>query len=499
MVSVNIDGKIISVSKGTKLKDLLSVPMPCGGRGRCGKCKVFAQGGLSPVSVPERNQLTSEELMNGIRLACMVTVEGDCSIQTMNNSAESKILTDSESEIKVSEPIFKKYGLAVDIGTTTIAAKLYGTDGKSLCETTCMNPQAKWGADVISRIEAAMKGEKEALAKAIRNELSMIAETSAAKIGISVAEIDGLVITGNTAMLHLLTETDVSPLSKAPFEARRLFGETLTAKELEIQALSKDAEIYLPPCISAFIGADTVCAILSSDMENSDGISLLADIGTNGEMALFHNNSLTACSTAAGPAFEGAGISMGMGGQTGAIDHTEVVDGKIIPHVIGDTTPIGICGSGLIDAIKCLLETEKLDDSGYLEDDPVEITTPVELTQEDIRQVQLAKSAIFAGIKTMLRTKNISSSDISTLFIAGGFGSYLNVENSGKIGLLPYELTSKTKVIGNAALSGASILLLNKSFAEKAEKTAKSAEVITLSANPIFTEEYMEGMLFPCD
>ncbi len=497
MVSVNIDGKAVSVPKGTKLKELLSVPMPCGGRGRCGKCKVIAHGELSPVSIPEKNQLTSDEISKGIRLACMVTVEGDCSVQTINSTSENKILTDSKSEFNISEPMFTQYGIAVDIGTTTLAAKLFDTNGKCLSETTCMNPQSKWGADVISRIEASMKGEKTALAKAIRNELNSIMEISASKAEISAKEIDGIVLVGNTAMLHLLTETDIAPLSKAPFEAKRLFGERLTAKELELSAVDPETSVYLPPCISAFIGADTVCALLASEIDSTDDTKILADIGTNGEIALFNKGHLSVCSTAAGPAFEGAGISMGMNGKSGAIDHAEVVDGKIQAHVIGDAEPIGICGSGLIDAVRCLLETEILDETGFLDDDPAEITETVTITQEDIRMVQLAKSAIHAGINTLMQTAEVSSKDISKLLIAGGFGSYLNTESAGKIGLLPMDLIAKTEILGNAALSGASILLLNKNSVNKAAEYAQKAEVLQLSSNPIFTNEYMEQMLFP--
>ena len=496
-VSVNIDGKIIRTSKGTKLKEFLSVDMPCGGRGRCGKCKVIAHGELSPVSVAERSHLSPEELKNGFRLACLVTVEGDCAVQTLKNDSENKIMVESQNDLTVSEPLFKKYGLAVDIGTTTLAAKLYDINGKLLSETKGMNPQSKWGADVISRIEASMKGETKALAKAIRTEIDSIIETSAETAGISAKNIDGIVLTGNTAMLHLLTETDVEPLSKAPFEAKRLFNETLSAKDLELTNVSEDALIYLPPCISAFIGADTVSALVASNIDGTEDTKILVDIGTNGEMALFRNGKISACSTAAGPAFEGAGISMGMRGKSGAIDHAEVVDGKIKAHVIGDVEPAGICGSGLVDAIKCLLETELLDETGILEDDPTQIFENVVLTQQDIRMVQLAKSAVHAGINTMMKTAGITSDEVDKLLIAGGFGSYLNTENAGKIGLLPMELISKTEILGNAALSGAAMMLLNKKARKKAVEYAMKTEVITLSSNPIFTEEYMEQMFFP--
>jgi len=497
MVSVNIDGKTVSVPKGTKLKEIISTDMPCGGRGRCGKCKVFAQGNLSPFSVSEMNNLTAEERKNGIRLACMVNLEGDCTIQTISKNSENKILTDGKFNIEVNEPIFKKYGISIDIGTTTIAAKLYDIHGNELCESTGMNPQAKWGADVISRIEASLKGEKHALAKTIRTEINNIIEVVAQKTDISAKDIDGIVLTGNTAMLHLLTDTDVEPLSKVPFEAKRLFNEELSAKDLDLTNADNDATVYLPPCISAFIGADTVCALIASEIDTTDDTKILVDIGTNGEMALFRNCELLVCSTAAGPSFEGVGISMGMSGKNGAIDHAETVNGKICAHVIGETEAVGICGSGLIDVVKCLLETGIIDETGYLEDDPVHITGKVFLTQEDMRMVQLAKSSIYAGINTMLITSGVELNEVPKLLIAGGFGSYLNTNNAGRIGLLPMELIPRSEILGNAALSGSAMLLLNKSMKIKATEIALKAKVIPLSANPIFTEEYMEQMMFP--
>ena len=228
--------------------------------------------------------------------------------------------------------------------------------------------------------------------------------------------------------MHLLTETDVEPLSRAPFHVERLFGEVLRADALGLTALQGDASVYLPACIAAFVGADTVCALLASDICETGKTVLLADIGTNGEMALVHQGTLTVCSTAAGPAFEGVGISMGMRGAIGAIDRVRVENGALVAHVIGEGAPIGICGSGLVDTIACLLETEMVDETGYMEDDEVQIAAPVVLTQQDVRMVQLAKSAICAGLQTLLKTAGIDVSEVESLVLAGGFGSYLDAK-----------------------------------------------------------------------
>ena len=244
------------------------------------------------------------------------------------------------------------------------------------------------------------------------------------------------------------------------------------------------------------MGADITTALLASDICKQSDSRLLVDIGTNGEMALWHKGTLYCCSTAAGPAFEGAGISMGMSGQTGAIDRVQIVNGELFAHVIGEGEPRGICGSGVIDGVACLLDLETMDETGYLEDDPTPIADPVVLTQEDIRAVQLAKSAICAGICTLTHTAKLPLDALNELVIAGGFGSYLSIPSAIRIGLIPDELRGKIRVIGNAALSGAVMLLLSADLRKTAELLAHSAKIVVLSSNAVFAEAYMDGMLF---
>jgi uncharacterized 2Fe-2S/4Fe-4S cluster protein (DUF4445 family) len=244
------------------------------------------------------------------------------------------------------------------------------------------------------------------------------------------------------------------------------------------------------------VGADTTCAILATELTKKNEPAMLADIGTNGEMALWSNGKFTVCSTAAGPAFEGVGISMGMRGAVGAIDKVTVRDGSLHAHVIGEIEPKGICGSGLVDAVACMLDQEILDESGFLEDEPFTVQAPVTLTQKDIRMLQLAKSAICAGLLTLIKTERLQLSDISKLFIAGGFGSYLNLENAGRVGLIPPELTPRTATVGNMALAGAVMLLLNRGARDEALMLSERAIVADLSSNPIFIDAYTEGMMF---
>lgn len=493
--NVIVNGKARTVAVGTALSNLLELSLPCGGHGKCGKCKVYAVGNLSPVSETERKYLTKEELKKGIRLACRTAVTGDCTVdlpKTRENKQQIMMQTDV---IAAPRPAFERYGVALDVGTTTLAAQLYDHTGAKLAECGRRNPQAAWGADVISRIEASVKGEKDHLAGSIREAIDDMIRELADKAKINAKEIDGMVVTGNTAMLYFLTATSPEALSHAPFQADRLFGETLTAKDLCLSALSPQANVFLPPCIAAFVGTDTVCAILATNLCKIEN-ALLADIGTNGEMGLWHNGTLSVCSTAAGPAFEGVGIAMGMNGEVGAIDHVTLQNGRLTTHTIGETEPRGICGSGLIDAVACLLEAGTLDESGLLDEDPTGIAKPVVLTQKDIRMVQLAKSAICAGIRTLFQNAGLSEDQISAFYIAGGFGSYLNVGSAGRIGLFPDALTAKAKAVGNAALTGAAMLLLDRDLRQSAADLAKQANVIELSTNPTFADAYMMGMTF---
>ena len=502
-VKVVWTGNSLTCPAGTVLGDLMQAGghghMPCGGHGKCGKCRVTVVGEVSDPTEDEKRALSPDELGGGIRLACRVTVWGDCAVTTAEQG-RGQIVTHGAFPASMSDkeldPSWDGYGAAIDIGTTTLAARLYGREGKLLSETSRLNPQSAWGADVISRMEAAMAGNGGKIARITRRALDGMLTELAEAASVETADIGAVVITGNTVMLHLLTETNVEPLTHAPFAAERLFGDTLTAKELGLTALPPDAPVYLPPCIAAFIGADTVTATLASDLREIPETALLCDIGTNGEMVLWHENTLYACSTAAGPAFEGAGISMGMSGRVGAIDRVWVRDGSIEAHVIGEGDPVGLCGSGLVDAVAALLDTELLDETGYLEDDPLEIAEPVTIIQEDIRAVQLAKSAIHAGMRTLIHTARLDCDDVATLYIAGGFGSYLDVRNAGKIGLLPEELTDRVTVLGNAALTGAAMLLLCEELRGVCERLAKDTRVVELATNPVFVSEYMERMMF---
>ncbi len=474
-----------------------AIEQPCAGMGRCGKCRVQAGGALAALSTQELLHLTPAEQAQGIRLACQCRIAGDCTVTSHSaaQQAPTQIQIQGVTPTFALQPSFAQYGIAIDLGTTTLAAQLYAANGTLLAQASAQNPQLAFGADVISRIEGALQGKGTALAHCIQTALAGLIYTLCAEAGVAADAVEQVVTTGNTAMLYLLCERDPASLSHAPFTADYLFDATLPAASLGLPCGA--AQVYLPPCISAFVGADITTALLASEICDKTQTALLADIGTNGEMALWHGGQLICCSTAAGPAFEGAGLSMGMAAKQGAIDAVALQpDGGYTPHVIGDIAPLGICGSGIIDAIACFLRTEAIDETGLLEEGEVVLGGQVRVTQSDVRMVQLAKSAICAGLTTLVASNQLCAGEVAALCIAGGFGRHINLANAVEIGLLPAEYLEKTRVIGNAALSGAVMLLLNQSLRAKAATMAQNATTLDLSASPLFAEQYMMGMLF---
>jgi len=450
----------------------IAVRHPCGGRGSCGKCRVELMGEVSAAN--------KDEKLAGARLSCQAVILGDAQVTLGEPDSISQIEMDSAATIKAVNPMDGKVGAAVDIGTTTIALRLYDLiSGELLSESAMENPQTAVAADIMGRIGAAMEGKLSVLQTQVRSAVKELL----VKAG---GDADVMVITGNTTMLYLLTGRDTTCLSAYPFKADTLF-------DTEIQLDGIPA--YLPPCMNAFVGADITCAVLASEM-CSDKIALLCDIGTNGELALWKDGILYVTSTAAGPAFEGAGISCGCSSIPGAIDRVWENDGEVHVHTIDDVSAVGVCGSGLIDAAAILLELELMDETGAMDDD-LELAPGVVLLQKDIRAVQLAKAAIAAGIKTLLEASETELDQIEKFYIAGGFGSHINIASAARIGLIPDELTDRVEVLGNAALAGASSILLNRGNFREIRRIAGMSRHWDLGGNPNFNTHYMDAILFP--
>ena len=510
---------VLTLTEPQRLSELFSLhqiplAMPCGGRRRCKKCRVKALGVLSPMDDEERAALTAEEIAAGIRMACMTTVLGDVEVFLPERGGE-KILTAGTLPEFPLEPLGQDLGVAIDIGTTTLAAYLYDLkEGILLATASAVNPQATFGADVISRLQKSHEGQRQELADTIRGGLNQLIGRLCADAGADRNRIDALVITGNTAMEYLLTAQSPESIIFVPFQQDRSFGEVLPPSALDLN-LPGCPGVYLTRCISAYVGGDITMASMASELfrrQPEEGPCLLADIGTNGEMVLCHDGAWYCCSTAAGPTFEGAGIHMGMTAREGAISAVTVEDGQIISHVIGGGKAVGICGSGIIDAVAALLRCGVVDETGYLcedghdfEDCICEVNdktafrlpgTEVVLTQGDVRAVQLAKAAICAGMLTLLHAAGLEGQTVP-LKIAGGFGSFINVRSAEAIGLIPEGFAMRSGAIGNAAGVGASMVLLSRPMLVESEAYSRRVKTVELSTDKYFMEAYPENMMFP--
>lgn len=450
-----------------KLSEIISMPLECGGIGRCGKCKVRASGALSPLSSQERALLTQEEIEAGYRLACMTEIEGAYAIHDLP-SENLAVQLDFEQPTCISPASGKGVGAAIDIGTTTLAAYWYDLSSKRLLsQKSAPNPQRIFGADVISRMDHAAKGRLPQLSACLRQAiLSLLPRT-----------YERLVLTGNTTMLYLLCGYDPAELAAAPFHARHLFG------------FQKDS-VMLPPCFSAYIGADIACAALAAGFASHvpEKPTLLLDIGTNGEMLLAANGLLYGCSAAAGPAFEGSHISCGLPSVSGAIC---CVHSDFSYETIENSPAKGYCGSGILDMMAVLLNHGALLPSGVLAAWPSPSLPP--LTQQDIREIQLAKAAIAAACQSLMHAAHVE--ELDTIYLAGGFGSQLSPESARRIGLLPP--SCHTITLGNAAGLGAAMLLLQPALLEKLLELKKSFRLCELADDSFFTDAFMRCMTFP--
>ncbi len=419
------------------------------------------------------------------------------------------------------------YGAAVDIGTTTIASYLVDLrSGKRLCVNSLLNPQKIYGADVISRIKHTMDSAEglEQLHGQIVNAINASVSVMCSQARISPDNIYAITLVGNTTMLHLLLKVDPRYIASAPFTPAFTATVKLRAQELGI-SINPDGLVCILPTVSAYIGADTVGAVLSTGMHTQADTSLLIDIGTNGEIVLGNRDRLYACSSAAGPAFEGANIRNGMGSIAGAISTVSLKQG-LGCTTIGDMRPIGICGTGVVDALAQLLEVGIVDETGRIDmewkpkvpgqaalaerlsavdgmnafiicdKEETPICREIAITQKDIRELQNAKAAIAAGINVLVKKAGISFNDIKTVYLAGGFGSYINIESALKIGLIPSALEGKIQTVGNAAGQGAIETLINSDSLKTAEEISRRIKYIELSASKDFNDYYVECMMF---
>lgn len=539
---IQIDGsdKIIQGREGENLLDILrdeqvDVPAICGGRGTCGKCKVqVLSGEVTPITLEELKRLTPLEVEGGVRFACRLNLQSDMrirlQIKTEDADRKSKLMKLPEWCLETIETYVTKhtesgYGVAFDIGTTTMVGLLWNIRTSELIHVIAKaNPQREVGADVISRIQYSMKSEdsKNHIYQLIVEGLNEILHEFD-QIMKEHSLLRRVCIVGNTAMSLIAQNKEVSQLVKPPFPEGIYQSRQYCGKETELSVSDETIVTYLPG-IGGHVGSDITAMIIATGIKNYEGVTLAIDIGTNGEIVLAKDGQLISCSTAAGPAFEGASIGCGMRAAKGAIEGVTIHDFGIELQIIQETEAEGICGSGLIDAIAAMLDIGIIDETGRILDlteaisagVPKVIATrlqktpagmqfvlqyryakePIVITQRDIREVQLAKGAILAGMQILMREMGLTKDSLDRIFLAGAFGSYLKISSARRIGLLPNVPLEKIHSVGNAAGVGASMAVLAKPYEQECEEIAQTTRQVELSMHDSFQEEFVRCMNF---
>lgn len=584
----------------------LDIDTECGGIGTCGKCKVRIVTALGHPDKQEEKLLTTEELEQGIRLACRTRIRKSLVVYTevereteemfqilkhgvyydmqidpliekipanvnppdsCNNESDFKRLRDALGpeyhNIKVThqcltslyrnlrethfkgeallhqgcllswapmESNFGRYGLIFDIGTTTLVGKLINlTDGREKAVISRLNAQARYGSDIISRIQHIRDNPKglDKMRNLLIRDINAIIRRLVYAAGIDKAYIFVAVAAGNTTMQHILLGLNPSDIAVAPFAPVITEGVTFPAEEIGLD-VNKDAMLYVMPAKSGYIGGDLISFILASmAWERSDKTILGLDFGTNGEIFLGHAQQMLSCSAAAGPALEGARISCGMIAKSGALESFRVIGEELEYKIIGNIKPRGLCGSGLVDLVALLLHHGAVNVEGLLspeglpqdnhlmrsrlhlakEDDVYNFTIAdpeesfhgktVFLSQRDIRELQLAKGAVSAGVELLMQEMGIQPHEIDEIYLAGALGNYVHPLSAMRIGLIPHVDPNKVVSMGNAASTGATMALLSKKYWEKSLELSEQVHHLELSLHPDFYDTFIEQMNFP--
>ncbi|GAA0124876.1 ASKHA domain-containing protein [Clostridium sp. CTA-19] len=549
-------------------KNNLKLETPCNGIGICGKCKVIAKGKLSEIDTIELPFINKEK---NERLACVAKIQGDIDVQFIKNNKNLKTVTKGKSiDIKVSPKIKKElvnnldnkvsipyieyvngdvssielyekiyklesenvdsfevvknkatildidnkiekvYSVAIDIGTTGISSYLINLEnGTILNKLSSLNPQTEFGGDVLTRITYCMENPNglEDLQKAITLEINRLSGELIRGIG-ERKNIYNIAIAGNTTMLHLLLGISPISLAKAPYRPIFLNGLEIKATDLNID-INHEGTILILPNGSAYVGADIIAGVVASGFDRNSECSIFVDIGTNGEIVAINNGQIMGTSTAAGPALEGMNISCGCRAQEGAIEGFRIDENYHIEYsVIGDSKPIGICGSGLLDIAAELVKSNVILSSGRfnkelpdklknrLKEKKFYITDNIYISQKDIRQIQLAKGAIAAGITMLLKEMNISIENVKNAYIAGAFGYHVKGESITSIGLIPKGFSGKIDFLGNTSLEGARLATINEDVLKSMMGLKEKISILELSTSEEFQKHFVKELSF---
>jgi uncharacterized 2Fe-2S/4Fe-4S cluster protein (DUF4445 family) len=522
---------------------------PCNGQGICGKCRIRVENPADVPQTPHRRISKTEAREKGIRLACRLVPPDDITVHLPDDfSVDARILEgehlggielkpaavvvskkdaywlqyagqDSEVILQKWGAQFSAKGLAIDIGTTTLVVTLFClVTGKELSTASSINPQTKFGHDILSRIQKGSTEEGLAeVAGVVRKELNRLVQAACKKSNAVVDEILDVVIGGNTTMLTLVAAINPEPLGRLPFTVDIKAGASYAAKDFGLD-VNPAGRVYVPPIVHAFIGSDITAGVLACGCLEKKKPSLFVDVGTNGEMGINNDGRFIVASTAAGPAFEGMGVSCGIRAVPGAVE-AAYFDGETIEIKTIDAQPArGICGSGIIDIMASLLKGGVVNPSGriktpdqkeglqasvaeglvLIDDQPVfNIADGVFFTQADIRQLQLAKGAIRTGIDMLMSEANVTAEDLADITLAGAFGYHLRPDSLATIGLIPDKLARKVRFAGNTSKTGCAMMLINASLREYLEKQVQSVEHLPLAEKISFQKLFIENLNFP--
>jgi len=560
-ITIDSESRVLEVASEVRLGDALvqagiPISLYCGRRGRCGKCAVeILSGDIPPLDEPERILLESRRLPSDrFRLACRLPVRGDLTVripessfipsarilahgagkfvrldpsvrkiagrrsEALGASAVSEQLDAGESPEEILTTVLgpedevlalertdttsRLFGLAVDLGTTTLVVDLVDLrTGTVIATAVGRNGQSAFGADVVSRITAAFRdpGQAEALRRAVLTSLNgLIAEAGRAG-SVRSDEIYETVIAGNTAMGHLFLGLPVDGLAVAPFETNHLSPSPIPASASGL-TVNPAGRVVLAPHLHSFVGGDITAGLLALDLPSRPGNVLFIDLGTNGELVLKTDRSLTATSTAAGPAFEGMSISCGLPAQSGAVDKAvwDPDEGRLIVQTIGTGPARGVCGTGLVDVIAVFLRRGGLNAQGRIlhPDKRLAVTPDLALIPSDIREVQLAAAAVKTGIRMLLAAEELEIADLDQVLVAGAFGASLDVENAVRIGLLPRIPEGRIRFVGNTSLEGARAMLLSRVERGLAARIAGQVGHLPLAQDDAFQRMFVDALEF---
>lgn len=511
-------GRRAEISAGKTLLDAaqsagVGLAAVCGGVGTCNECRLrLAAGTLTPPTGVELDALSETDLASGIRLACQAEPLSDVKLDIPPESltsAQRLQVEGLETHVAVNPAVLTPgaYGLAVDIGTTKLAAYLLLLKtGETAAMAGAMNPQIAFGEDIISRISYA--GRKPDGAKVLQQvlveTLNKLLEDLCSQAHVPPTSVLDSVLVGNTTMHHLFAGLPVEQLGHAPFAPATTLPLSIPAAEVGLN-LSPGAMAYLPPVIAGYVGADHIAMLLATEAWKSQHNLIALDIGTNTEISLVTRGQVTCCSCASGPAFEGAHIREGMRAAPGAIERARWLDGKILWQTIANQPPVGICGSGILDVVAALQDGRLLKPTGVMPSGSGLVIVPASqtglgrdllVTRKDVHEIQLAKSAIRVGVEILLKNAGLTYTALDEFIVAGAFGTYLDLRSAVRTGMFPPLPLERFRQVGNAAGVGAKQMLVSLDKRREAEQIAGQIGYVELTSQPAFTPLFMEHLCF---